>query len=129
MFQDDFCQQVFEVLVEIFRKECQNRLGRGQVLEDCHPGEAVQSLEQLQERRGAMGSDEQGAGGRGRGACHTLAPSFKLSPRSPEAPGTDADAHVPRPASKFTCCFEDRWSCLSQEAVNLSESLCLWAKG
>lgn len=85
MFQDDFCQQVFEVLVEIFRKECQNRLGRGQVSEDCHPGEAVQSLEQLQERRGAMGSDEQGAGGRGRGACHTLAPSFKLSPRSPEA--------------------------------------------
>lgn len=62
MFQDDFCQQVFEVLVEIFRKECQNRLGRGQVSEDCHPSEAVQSLEQLQERRGAMGSDEQGAG-------------------------------------------------------------------
>ena len=46
VFQDDFCQQVFEVLVEIFRKECQNRLGRGQVSEDCHPSEAVTSREQ-----------------------------------------------------------------------------------
>lgn len=50
MFQDDFCQQVFEVLVEIFWKEGQNGLGRGQVPEGHQPGEAVQSLEQLQDR-------------------------------------------------------------------------------
>lgn len=50
MFQDDFRQQVFEVLVEILRKESQNRLGRGQVVEGRQPGEAVQSLEQLQDR-------------------------------------------------------------------------------
>lgn len=52
MFQDDFCQQVFEVLVEIFWKESQNRVGRGQVPEGHQPSEAVQSLEQLQDKEG-----------------------------------------------------------------------------
>lgn len=47
VLQDDFCQQVFEVLVEIFWKESQNRLSRGQVTEGHQPSEVVQSLEQL----------------------------------------------------------------------------------
>lgn len=50
MLQDDFRQQVFEVLVEVFRKESQNRFCRGQVTECHQPGEAVQSPEQLQEK-------------------------------------------------------------------------------
>lgn len=55
MFQDDFCQQVFEALVEILRKESQNRLSGGQVAEGHQPGEAVQGLEQLQGRQSGHG--------------------------------------------------------------------------
>lgn len=55
MFQDDFCQQVFEALVEILRKESQNRFSRGQVAEGHQPGEAVQGLEQLQGRQSGHG--------------------------------------------------------------------------
>ena len=62
MFQDDFRQQVFEVLVEIFREESQNRLGGGQVTKHHQPGEAVQSLEQLQERWEPWALRESGRG-------------------------------------------------------------------
>lgn len=51
MLQDDFCQQIFEVLVEIFWKKSQNRFGRGQVPEGHQPSEVVQRLEQLWEKR------------------------------------------------------------------------------
>lgn len=64
MLQDDFCQQVFEVLVEIFRKESQNRLSRGQVTEGHQPSEVVQSLEQLWDRRGSPAAEGQEQGGR-----------------------------------------------------------------
>ena len=91
VFQDDFCQQVFEVLVEIFRKECQNCLGRGEVAEHSQSGEAVQGLEQLRGRRGAWAVRGTGTGGRapsaaGKRACHPP-PSLKMGLRSPEAPG------------------------------------------
>lgn len=107
VFQDDFCQQVFEVLVEIFRKESQNRLGRGQVTECRQPGEAVQSLEQLQDRRGALGGEEKWGRGQGTGlyplpATHCHSHSMESQVRRPVA---DADAHVRWPASKLTCCF------------------------
>ena len=92
MFQDDFCQQVFEVLVEIFRKECQNRLGRGEVTEHSQPGEAVQGLEQLRGRRGAWVVRGTGTGDRApypaaKRACRTLPLSLTRGLRSPEALG------------------------------------------
>lgn len=73
MFKDDFCQQVFEVLVEVFRKESQNRLSRGQVTERRQPGEAVQGLEQLQDRWGAPGGEEEW--GRGQGTALSPLPA------------------------------------------------------
>lgn len=98
--------------MEIFRKESQNRLSRGQVPEHHQPGEAVQSLEQLQDRWGALGSEKWGRGwgqgskplllGRG---PDKLCQSLKLSPVHPEAFAADADAHMPQPTSWFTCCF------------------------
>lgn len=42
VFQEDFCQQIFEVLVEVFRKESQNCLSEGQITKHCQPGEAAQ---------------------------------------------------------------------------------------
>lgn len=92
VFQDDFCQQVFEVLVEIFRKECQNCLGGGEVTEHGQPGEAVQGLEQLRGRRGAWAVRGTGTGDRapspaGKRACCTLPLSLTLGLRSAEALG------------------------------------------
>lgn len=88
MFQDDFCQQVFEVLVEVFRKEGPDGLSRGQVTEGCQPGEAVQSPEQLRDRWGALGGEERGTGHRGQGSTPCLphtASVIQQSPTSPEA--------------------------------------------
>lgn len=67
VLQDDFRQQVFEVLVEIFRKKSQNCLSRGQITEGHQPSEVVQSLEQLQDREGSTAAEGWGQEGTRRG--------------------------------------------------------------
>lgn len=61
--------------MEIFRKESQNRLSRGQVTEGHQPGEVVQSLEQLQDREGSPVAEGQGrrvqAEGQGWSSAHS----------------------------------------------------------
>lgn len=99
--------------MEIFWKESQNRLGRGQVTECHQPSEAVQSLEQLQDRRNHPVAATEAAG---RG--HKAGPGVGLyTPKAAHCHGHSIESrvqrplwhmfmpHMPWPASEFTCCF------------------------